>query len=91
MRRQVDVLINNAAVQRAWKDPITAHNDRTCNLLMSALGLMEDPADAVEKLVWEGVDEWVRRMCVVLIMTSEDWNITNAGKSSGPLLSSPLD
>ena len=52
---------------------------------------MEDPADAVEKLVWEGVDEWVRRMCVVLIMTSEDWDITNAGKSSGPLLSSPLD
>ena len=32
-------LINNAAVQRAWKDPITAHNDRTCNLLTVCLGV----------------------------------------------------
>ncbi|CAD6583856.1 MAG: hypothetical protein TREMPRED_003669 [Tremellales sp. Tagirdzhanova-0007] len=41
----VDVLVNNAAVQRAWKNPITAHNDR------------KNAADEVERLVWEGVDD----------------------------------
>ncbi|OCF76824.1 hypothetical protein I204_02530 [Kwoniella mangroviensis CBS 8886] len=38
---KVDVLVNNAGAQKPWKNPIQDHND----------------PDAVEKLVWEGVDE----------------------------------
>ncbi|WWC86997.1 uncharacterized protein L201_001879 [Kwoniella dendrophila CBS 6074] len=50
----VDVLINNAGAQKPWKNPIQDHND----------------SDAVEKLVWEGVDD-------------EDWNETNATNING--------
>nr|XP_019047280.1 hypothetical protein I302_03889 [Kwoniella bestiolae CBS 10118]OCF26210.1 hypothetical protein I302_03889 [Kwoniella bestiolae CBS 10118] len=51
---KVDVLVNNAGAQKPWKNPIQDHND----------------PDAVEKLVWEGVDD-------------DDWNITNATNVNG--------
>ncbi|WWD07787.1 hypothetical protein V865_005891 [Kwoniella europaea PYCC6329] len=51
---KVDVLVNNAGAQKPWKNPIQDHND----------------PDAVERLVWEGVDD-------------DDWNITNATNVNG--------
>ncbi|KAK6903846.1 hypothetical protein I203_107354 [Kwoniella mangroviensis CBS 8507] len=51
---KVDVLVNNAGAQKPWKNPIQDHND----------------PDAVEKLVWEGVDD-------------DDWNVTNATNVNG--------
>ncbi|WWC59360.1 uncharacterized protein I303_101912 [Kwoniella dejecticola CBS 10117] len=50
----VDVLVNNAGAQRPWRNPIQDHND----------------PDAVEKLVWEGVED-------------DDWNATNATNING--------
>ncbi|KAK1921507.1 hypothetical protein DB88DRAFT_498088 [Papiliotrema laurentii] len=38
---KVDGLINNAAIQRPWRNPITDHRD----------------PDAVERLVWDGVED----------------------------------
>lgn len=56
---KVDVLINCAGVSRAWKNPITDHNDRTPMLPASGDGMTRGSADSVEKLLWEGVDEYV--------------------------------
>jgi len=54
----VDVLINNAGLQRPWKHPITTVSP------FSWVGAEtdEDQADLVEKLVWEGVGEYVHRI-----------------------------
>jgi hypothetical protein len=60
---QVDVLVNNAATQRAWKTPISdpqLHHDRKYQGSKTAIAYRsepDDPADTIEKYIWDGADE----------------------------------